>query len=209
MLFTLSLWEFEKKKKDSEFRQHYSGLLGTQNSNEFPMTQICQPNQQRTVRSHRLQFLHKLQEVNPFFHKEGKQSNVLLFNRIVLSKWFFYWQHSSPLSKSQRTGWVTCAEAGVCRLVEKWKYRSPEPEPAPTLLIHGNRRACGSHVSVSQSTPTKGPKYVHILVVETGVCYLTWQEDICRWDHESWNGMVILHYPGVYLPCTWYDHSCL
>lgn len=125
------------------------------------MTQICQPNQQRTVRSHRLQFLHKLQEVNPFFHKEGKQGNVLLFNRIVLSKWFFYWQHSSPLSKSQRTGWVTCAEAGVCQLVEKWKYWSPEPEPAPTLLIRGNRRACGSHVSISQSTPSKGPKRPH------------------------------------------------
>lgn len=73
-----------KKKHLSEFQQHRSGLLGTQNSNEFQHD----PNMpalstKDTGDGTKFSFcINRHETVNPFFHKDRKQSKIHLFNKI-------------------------------------------------------------------------------------------------------------------------------
>lgn len=157
MLFTFSLWEElkKKKKKDSEFQQHCSGLPGTQNSNEF-QHDLNTPAWSAKGRGAHTQcsFCINCQKmVNPFYQKEGKRGDVYLSKKTVLSKWFFYWQHSSSPSVKEQAG-SQMQRQGYCWLVGKGKYLSSEPEPAPTLLTCSDRGTHRSHFPVSQSIPS-------------------------------------------------------
>lgn len=71
-----------RRKKKSEFRQHCSGLLGTQNSNEFQHDPNMPGSSTKDRGDHtECSFcINRQKMVNPFFHKEGKQGDVYTFS---------------------------------------------------------------------------------------------------------------------------------
>lgn len=70
-----------RRKKKSEFRQHCSGLLGTQNSNEFQHDPNMPASSTKDRGDHtECSFcINRQKMVNPFLHKEGKQGDVYTF----------------------------------------------------------------------------------------------------------------------------------
>lgn len=70
-----------RRKKKSKFQQRCSGLLGTQNSNEFQHDPNMPASSTKDRGDHtECSFcINRQKTVNPFIHKEGKQGDVYTF----------------------------------------------------------------------------------------------------------------------------------
>lgn len=100
------------------------------------MTQICQPNQQRTGEIIQMQFLHKSPEDGDSLFSQGRKTRwcTYLSSKIkqCCSK-FLYWQHYSFPSVKEQAGSQVWRQG--CWPAGKQKYLSPEPEPTSTLPV--------------------------------------------------------------------------